>query len=92
LRIEEIFLAKIRKYDRLTGAADGARYCRKANGREWSEERFFCPGGHDNRLKRLISDEEIKGNPSLFLGIIWLKLGPAWPDLGKFGFGLDKLS
>jgi hypothetical protein len=40
-------------------------------------------------LKRLISDKEIQRNPSLFLGKIWLELGLAWPDLEKFGSGLE---
>jgi hypothetical protein len=30
-------------------------------------ERFFALGGHDNPLKRLNPDKEIKGNPRLFL-------------------------
>jgi hypothetical protein len=50
---------------------------------------FFCPGGHDNRLKRLSPDKEIKGNPSLFFGKIWPGLGPAWLGFEKFCFGLD---
>jgi hypothetical protein len=63
----------------------------KANGEEGSEESFLARG-HDNRLKRLISDKEIQRNPSLFLGKIWLELGLAWPDLEKFGFGLETAS
>jgi hypothetical protein len=92
LRIEEILLAKIRKYDRFDW---GRRMDPAIIGRPMAgsgAKKDFFAGGHDNRLKRLISDKEIQGNPSLFLGKIWLKLGPAWPDLGKFGFGLDKLS
>jgi hypothetical protein len=88
LRIEEILLAKTRKYDSLNGSSDGpAIVGRPMAGVE--RRKIFCPGGHDNRLNRLISDKEIQGNPSLFLGNIGLKLGPAGPDLGKFGFGLD---
>jgi hypothetical protein len=43
----------------------------------------FWPGGHDNPLKRLISDKGIQGNQSIFLGKMWLELGLAW-----LGFGL----
>jgi hypothetical protein len=50
---------------------------------------FLCPGGHDKRLKRLIPDKEIKGNPSLFFGKIWSGLGQAWLGFDKFCFGLD---
>jgi hypothetical protein len=39
-------------------------------------------------LKRLISDKEIQGKQSIFLGNIWLKLGLAWPGFDKFGVGL----
>jgi hypothetical protein len=50
---------------------------------------IFCPGGHDKRLKRLISDKEFQGNQSPFLGKIWLGLGSAWPGFDIFCFGLD---
>jgi hypothetical protein len=50
---------------------------------------FFAPGGHDNPLKWLVSDKGIQGNPSLFLGKIWLGIGLAWLDLAKFGFRLE---
>jgi hypothetical protein len=30
-----------------------------------------------------------QGNPSVFLGFIWLGLGWILLDLAKFGFGLD---
>jgi hypothetical protein len=43
------------------------------------QQRIFPLGGQHNPLKRLISDKENKGNPSLFLGTIWLELGLAWP-------------
>ena len=51
---------------------------------------FFCPGGHDKWLKRLIPDKEIKENQSPFLGKIWPRLGPAWLGFDKFCFGLDR--
>jgi len=50
---------------------------------------FFCPRGHHNLLKRLISDKEIQGKQRIFLGKIWLKLGLPWPGFDKFGVGLD---
>jgi hypothetical protein len=50
---------------------------------------FFCPGGHDKRLKRLIPDKEFQGNQSPFLGKIWLGLGSAWLGFDIFCFGLD---
>jgi hypothetical protein len=46
-------------------------------------------GGQRKSLKRLDSDKEIQGNPSVFLGFIWLGLGWILLDLGEFGFGLD---
>jgi hypothetical protein len=55
-----------------------------------AKQNFFCPGGHDNPLKRLISDKEIQGKQSIFLGNIWLKLGLAWPGFDKFGVGLGE--
>src|ERR1700685_1978693 len=51
---------------------------------------FFCPRGQRNPLKRLISDKEIQGNPSLFLCWILLGVGRALLDLAKFGIGLEK--
>jgi hypothetical protein len=42
-------------------------------------------------LKRLISDKGIQGNPSVFLGKIWLDIGPALLDFEKFGVGFEKL-
>jgi hypothetical protein len=53
------------------------------------EERKKALGGQNKSLKRLVSDKEIKGNPSVFLGFIWLGLGWILLDLAKFGFGLD---
>src|SRR5271168_5252985 len=41
-------------------------------------EKLFCPGGHDNPLKRLISNKGIQGNPSFFP---LEKFGLAWPGL-----------
>jgi hypothetical protein len=41
-------------------------------------------------LKKLISDKEIQGKQSIFLGNIWLKLGLAWPGFDKFGVGLGE--
>jgi hypothetical protein len=46
-------------------------------------------GGSRNPLKRLISDKEIKGNPSLFLCRIWLELGQAWLDFAEFGVSFE---
>jgi hypothetical protein len=37
---------------------------------------FFCPGGHDNPLKRLIPDKEIKRESKLFP---WKDLATARP-------------
>jgi hypothetical protein len=54
----------------------------------WAKN-FFCLGGHDNPLKRLIPDKEIKENQSSFLGNIWPGLGLAWLGFDKFCFGLD---
>jgi hypothetical protein len=45
---------------------------------------FFCPGGHDNPLKRLIPDKEIKENQSCFLGKIWPRLGLALLGFDRF--------
>jgi hypothetical protein len=60
-----------------------------ANGEERSGKRLFCPRGQRNRLKRLVSDKEIQGNPSLFLGKIWPGLGLALLGFDKFGIGLE---
>jgi hypothetical protein len=49
-----------------------------------------APGGQRNPLKRLISDMEIKGDQSVFLGKIWPRLCPAWLDFEKFGVGFEK--
>jgi hypothetical protein len=54
----------------------------------WAKN-FFCPGGRDKRLKRLIPDKEFQGNQSPFLGKIWPGLGLAWLGFDKFCFGLD---
>jgi hypothetical protein len=54
-----------------------------------ARKRLFCPGSRGNPLKRLISDKGIQGNPSLFLGWIWLDIRPAWLDLGKFRRDLE---
>jgi hypothetical protein len=43
------------------------RGVREANCAETGKERFLARGGHDNPLKKLDSDKEIQGNPSLFL-------------------------
>src|ERR1700683_2254303 len=59
-------------------------------GEERREKGFFCPRGQRNSLKRLISDKEIQGNPSLFLCWILLGVGRALLDLAKFGIGLEK--
>jgi hypothetical protein len=61
---------------------------RVVNGESW-DKNFFCPGGHDKRLKRLIPDKEFQGNQSPFLGKIWLGLGSAWLGFDIFCFGLD---
>jgi hypothetical protein len=37
----------------------------------------------------VIIAEEIQGNPSLFLGKIWLGLGLVWPSFDQFGIGLE---
>ena len=60
---------------------------RRRFGRHWPL-RFFRPSGRGNPLKRLISDKQIKGNPSAFLGIIWLDFALVWLDLAKFGVRL----
>jgi hypothetical protein len=57
---------------------------RKAAGKD-----FFCPRGQRNPLKRLVSDKEIQGNPSLFLGKIGPGLGLALLGFDKFGIGLE---
>jgi hypothetical protein len=49
--------------------------------REWSEERFFALGGHDNPLKRLNPAKKIQGNPSLFSLIGFARI---WPGLAGF--------
>src|ERR1700683_1266672 len=59
-------------------------------GEERREKGFFCPRGQPNPLKRLISDKEIQGKPSLFLCWILLGVGRAFLDLAKFGIGLEK--
>jgi hypothetical protein len=46
-------------------------------------------GGQRKSLKRLDSDKRIQGNPSVFLGFVWLGLGWILLYLAKFGFGLD---
>jgi hypothetical protein len=43
-------------------------------------QKNFCPGGRDNPLKRLVSDKEIKGNPSFFP---WKNLAQAWAGLAR---------
>jgi hypothetical protein len=55
---------------------------------ERSRERFFAPRCHDNRLKRLVSDKRIQGNPGFSFGKIWLGLGLAWLGFEKFGGAL----
>jgi len=54
-----------------------------------ASKRKKAPRGQRKSLKRLDSDKEIQGNPSVFLGFIWLGLGWILLDLAKFGFGLD---
>jgi hypothetical protein len=49
---------------------------------------FLAPGGQRNPLKRLNSDKEMQGNPSLFLGKIWLALALALALLGFEKFGI----
>jgi hypothetical protein len=53
--------------------------------RDQPKKNFFLARGQHNPLKRLISDKRIQGNPSLFLGKIWLEAGLALLDLAKFG-------
>jgi hypothetical protein len=50
-------------------AVAGVRY---ACGAEKGEIGIFAQGGRDNPLKRFISDKEIQGKQSFFLGEIWL--------------------
>ena len=52
--------------------------------------KMFCVDGRRNRLKRLNPAKAIQGNPSLFLGCVWLGLGWALPGLDKFGVGSAK--
>jgi hypothetical protein len=58
--------------------------------REWSQDKIFCPGGHDNPLKRLISAKRIQGNPSFFLCFSLPERGRAWLDFEQFGVDLDE--
>src|SRR5271170_4149507 len=69
-------------------SADANHAADVAFARERTRQNFFCPGGRDNPLKGLISDKRIQGNPSSFLGKIWLDLVLALPDLAKFGIVL----
>jgi hypothetical protein len=50
---------------------------------------FLSPGGHDNRLKMLVSDKRIKGNQSLFLGKIWQDSASTWLGLENLDLALQ---
>ena len=46
---------------------DGLAWKREGLGDPGDKKDFFAPGGRCNPLKRLKTDKEIQGNPSLFL-------------------------
>jgi hypothetical protein len=56
-------------------AAVGSQEPKRIGRPSLASETFLGQGGHDNSLKRLISDKRIKGNQRVFLGKIWLDLG-----------------
>ncbi|HEY1454662.1 MAG TPA: hypothetical protein VGF57_14475 [Roseiarcus sp.] len=51
--------------------------------------RIFSAASRRNPLETLDLDERIQGNPSGFLGKIWLFGGKIWPGFEKFGLGFD---
>jgi hypothetical protein len=86
-----IFFVKNRNRATLAGCSGTkARANAKANCETGaSKGRFFCPGGHDNPLKRLDPEKEIQGIQAFFLWFSLFRLGWAWPDFEKIGFALE---
>jgi hypothetical protein len=57
-------------------------------GHRWKKKKIAR--SRRNPLRRLIPDKRIQGNPSFFLGKIWLNFGLAWLDFAEFRVGFDE--